>query len=286
MIRVYWKGKIQSADKVRISPVNTGLFYGESLFEAIPVYHGVPFELKEHLARLKKGCDFLNWPMPKAADFQKAVRLFHAELKGDFIIRFNLTQETKDKPGPRRFESHAPTLYATSRVLLHDIHGSEPPHGVVGLGAWQAAGAEVFPNYFKSAVYMTTRKMFREHPEWADILRLDEKGYVVDGGSSTPLWFDGRKVCAAPLGLGGLASVTRLKVLYLCNEMGIPVVEKRWKPEDALKKGEVLMVGSGVGVLGVTHIQGKKLKSKGIVTQLLWDAYRVEVLTMGNSHFD
>jgi branched-subunit amino acid aminotransferase/4-amino-4-deoxychorismate lyase len=279
MIRVYWKGKIQPAAQVRVSPVNTGLLYGESLFEAIPVYHGEPFGLKEHLDRLKKGCDFLKWPMPKTADFLKGIKLFNKEIGHDFMVRFNLTQELHEAAGPRDFYSHAPTLYATARALRHDIHGSEPPSGVLGIGPWQASTPEVFPNHFKAAVYMTTRKIFREHPEWTDILRLDAKGYVVDGGSSTPLWFDGRKVCAAPLGLGGLASVTRIKVLGLCQEMGIPIAEKRWKPTDALKKGEVIMAGSGVGVMGITHMNGKKVKSTGPVTQLLWDAYRIEVLT-------
>lgn len=280
MIRIYWKSKIQNADKVRISPVNTGLLYGESLFESIPVYHGVPYGLKEHLDRLKKGCAFLKWSMPKVPEFQKAIKLFHKELRGDFLIRFNLTQEIYKTAGPKDFFAHDPVLYATARLLRHNPHDPQPQSGKVGISPWQASTREVFPNHFKAAVYMTTRKVFRDHPEWADVLRLDDKGFVVDGGSSTPLWFDGTKVCAPPLSLGGLESVTRMKVLNICGQIGMPVVEKAWKPQDALKKGEVFMAGSGVGVMGVSQINGQKLKNTGVVTDLLWQRYRYEVLRL------
>jgi branched-subunit amino acid aminotransferase/4-amino-4-deoxychorismate lyase len=281
MIRVYWKNKIQDASKVRISPVNTGLLYGESLFESIPVYHGVAFGFKEHLERLKKGCVFLKWPMPKVVEFQKGIRLFHRELGGDFLVRFNLTQEIHKTAGPKDFFTHAPVLYATARLLRHDPQDPKPLFGKVGISPWQASTREVFPNHFKAAVYMTTRKVFRDHPEWADVLRLDDKGFVVDGGSSTPFWFDGHKICAPPLSLGGLESVTRIKVLNICRQIGVLVVEKPWKPEDAVKKGEVFMAGSGVGVMGVSHINNLKLKNSGAMTDLLWQRYRTEVLKLG-----
>ncbi len=278
MIRVYWKGKIQNADQVRISPVNTGLFYGESLFEAIPVYQGKAFGFAEHYARLKKGCAFLRWTAPSKADLLKGIALFHKEIGQDFMVRFNLTQETLVAPSPRQFENHPPTLYATARPLRHNIQQTAVLMGKVGVSPWVASSPRVFPNHFKAAIYMTTRAVFRDHPEWADILRLDEKGFVVDGGSSTPLWFDGKKLCFSPLELGGLASVTRIKIWKICKEYRIPMVVKAWKPADALKKGEVIMAGSGVGVLGISHINGKKLKGNGEMIQRLWDAYRVEVL--------
>lgn len=280
MIRVYWKGKIQDVSRVRISPVNTGLFYGESLFETIPVYRGVPFCFREHLARLKKGCVFLKWPMPKAAEFQRGIRLFYKELGKDSLIRFNLTQEIIDSPNPRHFDSHAPVLYATAKPLRHELSQREPLWGKVGISPWKTSSPQVFPNHFKAAVYMTTRAIFREHPEWQDILRLDDKGFVADGGSSTPLWFDGKKINVAPLELGGLASVTRIKVLTICRKSGIPIVEKSWKPADALKKGEVLMVGSGVGVMGITHINRRKLKGSREITRQLWQSYRTEALKL------
>jgi len=279
-MKVYWKGKLQKPEQVRVSPVNTGILYGESLFESIPVYHGKAFGLKEHLERLKRGCAFLNWPMPKTAEFEKGIRLFQKELKKDFMIRFNLTQELHKASDPRDFFSHAPVMYATARPLRHDIQDPNPLFGKVGVSPWQASSARVFPNHFKAAVYMTTRVVFRDHPEWQDVLRLDDKGFVVDGGSSTPFWFDDHKVCAAPLHLGGLASVTRIKVLEICRQIGLPVVEKAWKPKDTLHKGEIFMAGSGVGVMGVSHINDQKLKSTRAITDLLWQRYRTEVLKL------
>ena len=281
MIRVYWKNKIQDAKNVRISPVNTGILYGESLFESMAVYQGIAFGFQEHMQRLQKGCDFLKWPMPAIAQFQRGIRLFDRELKKNFMIRFNLIQELHEAAGPRDFFTHAPILYATARTLRHNPNDPAPHRGKVGISPWQASGQKVFPNHFKTASYLTTRMAFREHPQWQDVLRLDAKGFVVDGGSSTPLWFDGHKICFPPLSLGGLESVTRYKVLALCGQNAIPVAQKAWKPEEAIKKGEVLMVGSGVGVMGVSAINEKPLKKSQGMTELLWEAYRGEILKMG-----
>jgi branched-subunit amino acid aminotransferase/4-amino-4-deoxychorismate lyase len=282
MIRIYWNGKIQNADKVKISPVNTGLLYGESLFESIPVYRGRAFGFKEHMERLEKGCDFLKWPMPPAIEFQKGIQLFAEEAgeKKDFLIRFNLTQEIHEPSGPRDFFTHAPVLYATVRPLRHDPDDSALHFGKVGVSPWRASSPQVFPNHFKAAVYMTTRVVFREHPEWDDVLRLNDQGFVVDGGASAPLWFDGQKIYASPLGLGGLASVTRNKVLHLARLGDIQVVEQNWKPQDAQNRGEIFLAGSGVGILGISHVNGKKLKGRGEMAGLLWQVYRTEILKL------
>jgi branched-subunit amino acid aminotransferase/4-amino-4-deoxychorismate lyase len=74
--------------------------------------------------------------------------------------------------------------------------------------------------------------------------------------------------------------VTRIKVLEICRQIGLPMVEKTWKPKDALRKGEVFMAGSGVGVMGVSHINDQKLKSTRAITDLLWQRYRTEVLKL------
>jgi branched-subunit amino acid aminotransferase/4-amino-4-deoxychorismate lyase len=277
---IYWKGKIRKPSEVKLSPVNTGLLYGESLFEAVPVYDGKPLYFREHMQRLNKGCHFLGWPLPSEKEFHKAIRLF-SEMpgaKGDFLIRFNLVQEILGPAHPKAFYRNPPALFAMIRPLRHDPSSMEPPQGKVGLSPWRAADPRTFPNYFKAAAYLTTRQVFRKHPEWDDILRLNEHGQVVDGGSSTPLWFDGSKVCASPLGLGGLESVTRIKVLEYVRKMGIGVIEKPWKPIDALKKGELFMVGSGVGVMAVSELQGRRLRNCGIFALRVWENYRKHAL--------
>ena len=284
MIQVYWKGKLRKPKEVVISPVNTGLFYGESLFESIPVYCGGPLYLQEHIKRLKKGCRFLGWPSLPESEFRKAVRLFTRYLgpRSNFLIRFNLVQDLKESTNPRHFSSDQPSLFGVARPLRHDPQHVEPLNGRVGTSPWLASNKFHFPNHFKAAVYLTTRQVFRKHPRWDDVLRLNERGYVVDGGSSTPLWFDGKKVCAPPLSLGGLESVTRGRILAMARKIKVRVVEKAWKPAEVLKRGELFLVGSGVGVMAVSHLQSRKLKACGVVSKKLWQCYRDQALKQAN----
>jgi branched-subunit amino acid aminotransferase/4-amino-4-deoxychorismate lyase len=276
MTLLYWKGRLLPPRKVNLSPLNTGLFFGESLFETLPVYQEGPLFFPEHLARLKKGCGFLRWPFLPVENFKKAIRLFRSELgtKTDFLIRFNLVQEMGDLSRSGASSNHRPELFAVTRSLRHDPDRFLPFSGKVGVSPWKAMDSETVPNHFKIPFYLTTRSVLREHPHWDEILRLNSHGQVVDGGSSTPMWFDGRTLFVPPLKLGGLESVTRERILHLCADLGLPAREKPWKPEDVFQKGELLFVGSGVGVMGASHLLGRRIKSSGFLAIRLWQHYR------------
>ena len=270
--------------QVRLSPLNTALLYGESLFEAVPVYHGKPLFLKDHLERLEKGCKFLGWPMPSRSFFEKAIRLYAAQIPGHFIIRFNLVQELDPPAGPRQFSRKPPRLLAMTRSLRHQPEDFYPPSGRAGIGTSVVPSPSSVPGQFKWIFYMMVRRDFRLRPEWDEMLRLNDKGFVVDGGSASPLWAFEGKVIAPPLREGGLESVTRKKVLELCKDLRIPAVEKSWKPSDVLKKGELFFVGSGIGILTVTHLMGKSLKPSTPLALRLWQHYRN--LALQSPHFD
>lgn len=244
-MRVFWDGKLWPPGRVAFSPLNTGLFFGESLFEAVPVYKDKALFLEDHLERLQRGCRFLGWPFPRIGAFKKAIQLFAETWKEEagFMVRFNLFQELGLKAGPRTFLKHMPILFATSRSLRHDPYSPLPPEGRVGLSPWRAPHAGMVPNGFKLASYVSIRSVFRANPQWDEILRLNDRGEVVDGGASTPLWFDGKKIWAPPLKLGGLESVTRKRIIQLSSKLGIQAISKAWKPKDIFKKGELFLSG-------------------------------------------
>src|SRR5579859_6843403 len=113
---VYWKGRLWPPEKVSISPLNTGFFFGENLFETIPVYRGNPLFLGEHLKRLEQGCRFLKWPFLSKREVERAVRLFsgNAEGRGCFMLRLNVVQELKGPVSPRNHPRHPPAFFATT----------------------------------------------------------------------------------------------------------------------------------------------------------------------------
>jgi branched-subunit amino acid aminotransferase/4-amino-4-deoxychorismate lyase len=263
-------------EKARLSPLNTALFFGESLLEAIPVYRCKPLFITDHLDRLEKGCRFLDWPLVPREKFKNAIRLYPAPPypQKDFIIRFSLVQEIEPPANPRHFSKKPPKLLAMARPLRSNPHDFWPLRGRVGISRWVVPGKKAFPSQFKWIFYMMIRQDFRRHPEWDEMLRLDEQGFVVDGGTSAPLWFSKGVVFAPPLDFGGLESVTRKKILALCRSLGVKVVEKKWRPQDVLKQGELFFAGSGVGIMAATHLDGRPLNRSFPLTLRLWRHYR------------
>ncbi|MGH7740155.1 MAG: aminotransferase class IV [bacterium] len=262
-----------SAESARVSPLSGAALFGEGLFESIPVYAGRPLFLKDHLERLQKGCGFLDWPFPPSAEFQKAIRLFHRVYPSDFMIRFNLTQPFAMPVHPRS-RGDRPELWAFIRPLAHQRESFWPARGPVGISPWTVPDSQSLPNQFKWAFYMMTRKAYRQHPSWREMVRVNREGYAVDGAGSSVLWFDGRKVLIPPRGWVGLEGITQKKITALCRRLGLAVVEKPWRPLETLNRGELIFTGSGVGVMTASRLAGKRFKSPSRLALRLWQYYR------------
>ena len=271
---VFIDDHLTPASKTGLSPLNSALFFGESLLEAIPVYHGRPLFIHEHWERLKKGCGFLGWQVLPLRTLQNAIRLFANQEPGHFLARFSLVQEVEPPASPRVYSRKTPRLLGLIRPLRHRPEDFHPPRGRVGVGSWTVTGPSSAPGQFKWIFYMMIRREFRLHPQWDEMFRLDEKGFVADGGSASPFWFAGGRLHAPSLEKGGLESVTRGKILQLCRSLGVKTTGKAWKPSEALGRGELFFAGSGVGIMGVSHLGGKPLNRPAPLTSRLWQHYR------------
>jgi branched-subunit amino acid aminotransferase/4-amino-4-deoxychorismate lyase len=271
---LFIEGRLRPADQVKVSPLNGNALFGEGLFESLPVYAGRALFLKDHLERLEKGCRFLGWPLPSVALFEKAIRLFYSVHPFDFVIRFNLSQEFKMPVHPRSRGEKAPKLWAFIRPLTHGARDFWPLLGEVGVSPWTVPDATSVPNQFKWAFYMMTRQAYRKNSKWREMVRVNGQGYAVDGAGSSVLWFDGQKVQVPPRAWVGLEGVTQKKVTVLCRQLGIKVIEKAWRPDWVVNRGELIFAGSGVGVMGAKRLQGKTLKSSHSLALRLWQHYR------------
>jgi branched-chain amino acid aminotransferase len=62
-------GAVTAAEDARISVFDRGFLYGDSVFETIRTYAGVPFALDAHLARLEKSAAsvFIELPVASSA---------------------------------------------------------------------------------------------------------------------------------------------------------------------------------------------------------------------------
>jgi D-alanine transaminase len=60
---IYLNGQFISPEHAAIETTDRGFLLSDGIFETIPLYHGKPFSLEKHWARLKKSADLLELPI-------------------------------------------------------------------------------------------------------------------------------------------------------------------------------------------------------------------------------
>src|SRR5687768_9830456 len=61
-------GVIRAPEDAKVSVFDRGFLYGDSVFEVMRTYHGVPFGERPHLERLARSCELVLIQMPIAID--------------------------------------------------------------------------------------------------------------------------------------------------------------------------------------------------------------------------
>lgn len=85
-----------------------------------------------------------------------------------------------------------------------------------------------------------------------DGILLTKQGHVAEAAIWTLYWWEGTTLCAPPLGLGILSSVSRARV----NQLVGPVLEQRVTREELAGKS-LIVSNAARGVVGVASLEGK-----------------------------
>src|SRR6187551_431295 len=68
-------GKLHSADKPSISPLDRGFLYGDAIYEVWRTYDGIAYAWDEHWQRLERSAQALGFALPfKQAEIFKQIK--------------------------------------------------------------------------------------------------------------------------------------------------------------------------------------------------------------------
>src|SRR5512137_1403067 len=92
---VNMNGKITPASEARISPLDHGFLYGDSVYETVRTFDGKPFLLGRHLDRLQRSLDriFLSLPLTRKeleAEIYRSIA--EVSFEGDMGVRIVLSR--------------------------------------------------------------------------------------------------------------------------------------------------------------------------------------------------
>jgi branched-subunit amino acid aminotransferase/4-amino-4-deoxychorismate lyase len=280
--RVFFDGAIRWEDEALISPLSTGLLYGDGIFEILRSYDGVPFRFSDHYERMLKSCEALRlgliydeenlWLVIRellrqndAAKGSAYVRItvFGAELnslstpKGVTTHTFAHVRPFTP-PKPEKYKTGVNVRISSFRTSPHNpIAGHNTicflPMILARRAAWERGLDEVFVQNTEGGICEgTTSNLF----------------IVKEGSIYTPPARDGIQL-----------EVSRQVVIDIAKQMSNPVKERRISQKMLMEAEEIFITNSLIEVMPVREIDGTLIGSgtPGPITIGLIKNYRKKV---------
>jgi D-alanine transaminase len=282
MSTVYLNGAFLPKSEAMISPDDRGFLLADGVYEVTPFYEGVPFGFDRHLARLRKGLDWLR------IDYDVSGL---AEMHRELIARNRLEAADRSMVYLQITRGAAPRT--------HYFPENPPPPTVYAYArAWSRPDAEVWDKGFRAATVPDRRwsrvdiKTICLLPnviafQAAKDVGADDAILVRDGvaieGAHQNFWgvFDG-VVVTHPVTGHILPGITRGVVLEEARRVGLPVEERPIQIEELAHAEELFFTGTTGEVRPVVEVDGRPVGDGrvGPVTRRLSDAFLARVASI------
>lgn len=278
-------GVIASPDEARLSPLDRGFLYGDSVYEVLRTYGGRLFALDEHLARLGRSAEAIALDLPAPASLEAELRrTLAAAGNAESYVRLQISR------GVGAFGlDPALSTEPTTVVIVRELTPPPPEtytRGVVAsiVGRLRNPRAALDPGA-KTGNYLNNLLALREaKADGADeALLRDAEGRLTEGATSNVFAVHGGVVTTPPLATGLLDGVTRAHVLLLCRELGIRARELDLRPAELAAADEAFLTSSVRELVPIVELRGAVqgrigTGAPGPISLRLHGAYRAAAL--------
>lgn len=273
--QVYFNGEYMPMSQVSISPLDRGFLFGDSIYEAIPVYSGKPLAMELHLERLLQGLELVGietfqdkteWEaiIQPLLDSKEAAQLIYMQVSRG-------VDHTRRHRFPLSLEQPTILIFAIPfQPMMNVTYEGCQAHLQTDL-RWQCCN-------IKSASLMGNVMAYRQL--WLDGVANDEAllvrgDYVVEAPSSNLFIVQAGQVITPRLN-NILEGVTRNLVLQLARELNIPCVERLISQQELLSADEVWVTNSMEELKPIVKIDNHTIGNgkTGAIWKQLLEAYQ------------
>ena len=274
-------GRVVAGPDARVSVLDRGFLYGDSVFEVFRTYGGRPFAMKEHLERLERSAERIMISMPvslQTLSEEVGATITEAQRgsNNDWYVRVVLTRGS----GPLTYDPS--TARDPLRVIIV-VPVTVPPPERYDKGASvvlaqasrptddaRASGAKA-SNYLANLLVVHEAKQKGAH----EAIVLGKRGQLLEGASSNLFVVKDGKVRTPIPEPGILVGITRATVLAAGVRLGIDIEETELFPDDLLSADEAFITSSIREVMPVVTADGQAIGDgkPGPITQQLRDGY-------------
>jgi branched-chain amino acid aminotransferase len=259
-IRVHIDGAVRSPDEAKVSVLDRGFLYGDSVYETIGTMYGRLFALRDHLDRLERSARRIGLRVPPRAEIEAAVAATVAAAGNpETRVRVMLTR------GVGKLDLDPASCDDCRLVVIAFPLGPPTPAmfdkgvAVAIVSVTRNSPRAIDPavksgNYLNNVLALGEAR--RTSGAYEAILCADD-GSVAEGASSNvfavvrgELWTPGADV-------GILDGITRARAMELARGAGITVVERRILPDELRGADEAFLTSATRGILPITTIDGR-----------------------------
>jgi branched-chain amino acid aminotransferase len=275
-------GLISPAGEARVSILDNGFTFGDSVYETLRTYGGRPFALSRHLARLRASASRLGFAIPdgdaelgrtletllaRAGNPESFIRLIVTRGVGDISYHFERVKGPTVVMAVKPFEAFPESHYTEGVPLaLVAIRRNHP---------------SALDPAIKSCNLLNNVLAVREAQARGAVeaLLLNLEGQVAEGASTNVFLVKEGVAVTPPLSAGILHGITRDVVLEIAGEAGVEVREAPVRPEELRAADEIFITSSTRELMPGRSLDGRPVGDgkPGPLTRRLLEAYRAAV---------
>lgn len=275
-----WKnGSLVSWESATTHVLTHSLHYGSAVFEGVRCYEdpethkSFVFRLKDHMDRLLRSAKIALIEVPYTSE-----ELCEATLE---LIRANKLKSCYIRPlvyhgyGVMGVNPQGCPVEVVIAAWPWGAYLGEDAleNGVaVGVSSWRQRSVNALPPAVKStASYMNSILAKQEALAhgYAEAILLNEEGKVCEGSGENLFIVRDGILYTPPLSDGVLEGITRDTIMWMAEEMMIPVMEESLTRTDLYTADEVFMTGSAAEVTPISSVDGRVIGKPGDITKAL-----------------
>lgn len=262
---IYVNGRVSSPEAAVVPVLDRGFLYGDSVYETLRLYDGVPFAWGAHVARLQRSAELIGMSVPwRESELEQIARktVLEAKLGEHGYLRVIVTRGT----GPMSLD---PTTATQPSLVVMALEWHPLPEAVYRDGRRarivrvQRNAREALTPLAKTGNYLNNVLAQGEAAQAGadEAILLDREGRIAEASSANVLALIDGAWCTPPVEVGLLDGITRGTLLVLGERARDAIREAELWPADLGRATELVVCSSLREVVPIVELDGRPVGS-------------------------
>ncbi len=276
-------GVVTPAAEAKVSVLDNGFTFGDSVYETLRTYRGRPLHLERHLARLRASAARLGFAIPdgnsvfaeriaellaRAGNPESYLRIIVSRGEGEVSYQFDRIKGPTVVLLAKPYQPFPASYYTDGvPVILSSLRRNHP---------------SALDPAIKCCNLLNNLLAVREAQAQGAMepLLLNAAGELAEGAGSNLFVVQGGEAVTPPLAAGILAGVTRALVLEISPSIGVTAREQPLLPGDLFSAQEAFITSTLKELIPISSVDGRAIGNgkPGPLTRRLLEAYREHAL--------